>query len=77
MDTVVWQKPGEVAISDGVDGYVIVDGPYDPGTNSQTTVLTIPGAENTADKVYTCVITSAEHGVADHKTDVNSNVFSK
>ena len=77
LDTVAWQKSGDVDINNGQDGYVIADGTYDLGTNSQTTVLTIPAAENTADQVYTCVITSTEHGETAHKTNVISNVFSK
>ena len=52
-------------------------GTYDPSTKSQTTILTIPVSENTADKIYTCVITSNEHGITTQKTSVNSNVFSK
>ena len=77
LDTVAWQKPGDVDINNGVDGFFIADGTYDPGTNSQTTVLIILAAVNTADKVYTCVITSTEHGETAYKTDVISNVFSK
>ena len=72
-----WEKPGDVAINNGQDGYVIVTGTFDSSTKSQTTILTIPEAENTADKVYTCVITSSEHGITAQKTNVNSNVFSK
>lgn len=77
LDTVAWQKPGGSSITDGQGGYVIADGAYDPGTKSQTTVLTIPAADNDADQVYTCVITSTEHGQTADKTNVNSNVFSK
>ena len=77
LDTVTWEKPGDVAINNGQGGYVIVTGTFDSSTKSQTTILTIPEAENTADKVYTCVITSSEHGITAQKTNVNSNVFSK
>ena len=77
LDTVTWEKPGSVGITHNVDGFLIVEGTFDVGTKSQTTVLTIPAAQNTVDSVYTCVITSAEHGQSSHKTDVNSNVFSK
>ena len=77
LDAVTWEKPGGVGITHNVDGFLIVEGTFDVGTKSQTTVLTIPAAQNTADSVYTCVITSAEHGQSSHKTDVNSNVFSK
>ena len=77
LDAVTWEKPGDVAINNGQGGYVIVTGTFDSSTKSQTTILTIPEAENTADKVYTCVITSNEHGITTQKTNVNSNVFSK
>ena len=77
LDTVKWEKPGDVAITNGQDGYVIDVGSYKSNTKSQTTILTIPAAENTADKVYTCVITSNEHAVITQKTGVNSNVFSE
>ena len=77
LDAVTWEKPGDVAINNGQGGYVIVTGTFDSSTKSQTTILTIPEAENTADKVYVCVITSNEHGITAQKTNVNSNVFSK
>ena len=77
LDTITWERPGDVAITNGQDGYVIDVGSYKSNTKSQTTILTIPAAENTADKVYTCVITSNEHAVITQKTDVNSNVFGK
>ena len=77
LDTVTWEKPGDVGITHNVEGFLIEEGTFVEGTKSQTTVLTIPAAQNTADSVYTCVITSAEHGQTSHKTDVNSNVFSK
>ena len=77
LDTVTWEKPGDNAITNGEENFVIDMGTYDPSTKSQTTILTIPLAENTADKIYTCVITSNEHGITARKTGVNSNVFSK
>ena len=77
LDTVTWEKPSGVGITHDVDGFLIEVGTFVEGTKSQTTVLTIPAAQNTADSVYTCVITSAEHGQTSHKTDVNSNIFSK
>ena len=78
LDIVTWEKPdGEGVITHNVDGYKIEKGSYDTGSNSQTTVLTIPANKNTADSVYTCVITSNEHAVSAAKTEVHSNVFSK
>ena len=77
LDTVLWHKPGDILIKDGDDQYAIDVGSWDSGSKSQTTILTIPGAQNAADQVYTCIITSNEHGVTAQKTAVNSNVFSK
>ena len=77
LDTVAWEKPGDIVITNGQDGYVIVTGTFDSSTKSQTTILTIPVSENIADQVYTCVITSNEHGITAQKTNVNSKVFSK
>ena len=80
LDAVTWEKTSSgAAITHNTDGYQIDDGTYDADTNSQTTILTIPAGENTADAVYTCVIQSDEHGntlSSPRKTDVNSNVFS-
>ena len=78
VDIVIWEKPnGEGVITHNVDGYKIEKGSYDSGSDSQTTVLTIPAYKNTADSVYKCVITSIEHAVSAAKTEVHSNVFSK
>ena len=78
LDTVIWQKPGGTeTIAHNVDGYLIDVGTYNSGTKSQTTILTIPANKNSADGVYTCVITSNEHGKSSDPTSVNSNVFSK
>ena len=82
LDAVAWEKPsgdGGGTISDGTDGYKIDKGTYVSSSNSQTTVLTIPDTKNTADAVYTCVITSDEHGKtvqSPEKKVVNSDVFS-
>ena len=78
LDAVAWEKPNSGGfITNGTDGYKIDEGAYQDGSNSQTTILTIPAAENGADSLYTCVITSDEHDKSVHKTLVNSNVFSK
>ena len=79
LDAVTWQKPssGDV-ISDGTDSYQIDVGTYEPSTNTQTTILTVPAGKNTDDAVFTCVIQSDEHGktsASPQKTDVKSNVF--
>ena len=81
LDAVTWEKPSSgAAITHNTDGYQIDVGTYDADTNSQTTILTIPAGENTADAVYTCVIQSDEHGKTSEspeKTGVNSNIFSE
>ena len=78
LDAVTWEKPDSGgAITDGTDGYQIDVGTYQDESNSQTTVLTIPAAENRADATYTCLITSNEHAKSAERTFVNSNVFSK
>jgi len=81
LDAVTWKKPSTGGvITTGTDDYQIDVGTYDSGSNSQTTILTIPGPVNGADAVYTCVIQSDEHGKtsgAEEKTNVNSNVFSE
>ena len=78
LDAVTWEKPDSGgAITDGTDGYLIDVGTYQGESNSQTTILTIPGAHNGADNVFTCVITSNEHGISEEQTTVKSDVFSK
>ena len=78
LDAVTWEKPDSGGpITDGTDDYQIDVGTYQGESNSQTTVLTIPAAENRVDAVFFCVITSDEHGKSDEKTAVNSDVFSK
>ena len=80
LDAVVW-KNSDGAITHGTDAandYQIEEGSH--GSNSQTTVLTIPATKNTADAVYTCVIQSEEHGKtsgSEEEKTVNSNVFSE
>ena len=78
LDAVTWEKlDSGGAIIDGTDGYQIDVGTYQGESNSQTTVLTIPAAKNRADAVFSCVITSNEHGKSDEKTAINSDVLSK
>ena len=76
LDAVTWEKSDSGgAITDGTDGYQIDVGTYQDESNSQTTVLTIPAAENRADATYTCLIISNEHAKSADRTIVNSNVF--
>ena len=78
LDTVVWEKSSNAGVvTHEEEGYLIDVGTFDPDTKSQTTILTIPADKNTADSVYTCVITSIEHGKTAERVVVNSNVFSK
>ena len=82
LEAVSW-KNSDGSITHGTDvttDYQIEDGSYIPGSNSQTTVLTIPAIKNTADALYTCVIQSDEHGKisgAELEKTVNSDVFSE
>ena len=78
LDAVSWEKPNSGgAISHGIDGYQIDVGTYQDGSNSQTTILTVPAAVNGADAVFSCVITSNEHIKSAKRFPVNSNVFSE
>ena len=81
LDKVTWKKPNPGGdVTNYVDGYKIDVGSYKAEDNSQTTILTVPGAQNKADAVYTCVIQSHEHGKtyeSPEKTNVKSDVFSE
>ena len=81
LDKVTWEKPSSGgAITNGNDGFTIDEGSYLTDSDSQTTILTVPAAKNTADATYTCVIQSDEHGKTSgspHNENVQSNVFSK
>ena len=74
LDAVVWTKDGtDVTKLTEDNSYVVSVGTY--GSNSQTTVLTVKAAVNTADSTYTCVITSNEWLVTNQETSVILNVF--
>ena len=77
LDEVVWEDSSGGVITHGVDGYQIDVGTYQDGSDSQTTILTVPAAANGADAVFFCVITSHEHAILALKTVVYSDVFSK
>ena len=79
LDAVAWQKSdgSQITPSGGFDEYKIDQGTYDDGSGSQTTILTVPAVANSADSVYSCVITSEEHSKTAETTSVNSKVFSK
>ena len=77
LDKVAW-KNSDGEIFNGKDGYKIVEGQLQG--ESQTTILTVPAAKNTADAVYTCVIQCDEHGKtlgSEESKDVKSDVFSE
>ena len=77
LDAVTWEKPlGDGSITNGIDGYQIIEGNYVRDSHSQTTILTIPAAKNTDDSLYTCAIASLEQNFCLNKP-VNSNVFSE
>ena len=78
LDAVSWEKPNSgSAITHDVDGYQIDVGTYQDGSNSQTTILTVPAAANRVDAVFSCVITSNEHIKSAKRFPVNSKVFSE
>ena len=78
LNEVAWRKPNSFGLLDhGVDGYEIDIGTFDTESRSQTTVLTIPADENTADSVFTCIITSAEHAKVADETYVDAHIFGK
>ena len=73
-----WRKPNSFdLIEHGIDGYEIDIGTFDAESRSQTTVLSVPADENTADSVFTCIITSSEHAIVADETYVDAHVFSK
>jgi hypothetical protein len=75
LDTVVWTKDGSDVKSLPDDNFIVSTGTYK--SNSQTTTLTVKAAANTADSVYTCVITSTEWLVTNRQTAVVLNVYCK
>ena len=75
LDEVEWQKPDGATITHQKDGYEIAEGSF--ADHKQTTILTVPADADRTDSVFTCVITSTEHGISAERTDVNLNVFSK
>ena len=75
LDAVAWQKPDGAPITHQQDGYEIAEGTY--ADHKQTTILTVPADADRTDSVFTCVITSDEHGISEARADVNLKVFSK
>ena len=78
LDNVKWTTSDDAAISSGQSGFTFVDGEFDnTAEGSQTTILTISGAQNNGDTTYNCLITSAEHVETEKKTVVKLETFSK
>lgn len=77
LDGVKWEKPDGTFIDSNSDGYTFEDGASNFGSNTQTTVLTIPSDINIVDAIYKCVLESNEHVLPSSKTNVQSKVFSK
>ena len=75
LNTVVWRKSGTDVTSLSGSNYVVSAGTY--GSNSQTTTLTVKAAANTADSIYTCVVSSTEWEITNRETNVALNVFGK
>ena len=78
LDNVKWTTADDAAISSGQNGFTFVDGEFDnTASGSQTTILTISGAQNNGDTTYNCLITSAEHVETEKMTVVKLKTFSK
>ena len=76
LDSVIWTKSGtDVTTLTEDNSYVVSAGNY--GSNSQTTTLTVKAGVNTADAIYTCVITANEWLETNKETAVALNVFCK
>ncbi|XP_063683571.1 uncharacterized protein LOC134818085 [Bolinopsis microptera] len=73
LDGVKWTTSNNLAIVSGQDGYTFDEGGFDG--SSQTTVLTVPGAQSMLDSTYNCVITFAEQDQEDMTLVVNSKTF--
>ena len=75
LDSVIWKKSGTGVTALSGSNYVVSAGTY--GSNSQTTTLTVKAAANTADSIYTCVVSSTEWEITNRETNVALNVFGK
>lgn len=76
LDAVKWTKDGtDVTTLSGDNSYVVTRGTY--SSNTQITTLAVKAAVNTADVIYTCVVTSDEHQETEKETPVVLNVYSK
>jgi hypothetical protein len=73
LDAVIWKKDGTDVTALSESNYVVSKGTY--FFNSQTTTLIVKAAANTADAVYTCVITSNEYQEINKETSVVLDVF--
>ena len=72
-----WEKEDGSVISSGPD-FVVVVGPYDAQTNTQTTTLTTTpeyAIRNAVDTTYTCAVTRG--GGLPTKTPVHLDVYSE
>jgi hypothetical protein len=70
-----WEK-SDGTVVEGTNGYTVVEGQFDSGT--QTTTLTVAKAHTTADADYKCIITpAAPDDTTVITTTVSLNVFSK
>ena len=78
LNKVEWKKPDSTTItSGGADNFIIDTGSGSFSDGTQTTTLTVPGAQTDQDKIYECLVTSDEPGGTEKSTDVNLKVFSK
>ena len=75
LTTIVWKNNADTDVATLGGNYEVVEGTFN--TDSQTTVLTVKAAANTADAVFTCVVSSTEQSVTDLATGVNLKVYCK
>ena len=75
VETVTWKKDGTDVSSLSESNYIVSVGAYE--SDSQNTTLTVSGAANTADSMYTCAITSNEWSQVDQEATVVLNVFGR
>ena len=70
-----WKKDGTDVSSLSESDYIVSVGAYE--SDSQNTTLTVSGAANTADSMYTCAITSNEWSQVNQEATVVLNVFGR
>lgn len=76
LDAVKWAKSDDSQITNDIGGFTIVEGTLSDA-GSQTTILTVPGTENSQDTEYKCLVTSLEHAKVEEVATPTVEVFGK